>query len=71
MSNTSINPVKIVQIEVIYENGVRIVVDEQKAPKIGKIFFDAIHKDNIDFKIIEPGDKNKKVKGKIADFFKL
>jgi hypothetical protein len=70
MSDTSIKPIKIKQIEVVYENGVRLVIDEENPPKIGKMFFSLLQKENIEGRIIEPGEKTT-VKKKLSDFWKL
>ena len=71
MSETRIRPVNIVRIIIEYENGTKIVVKEARTPKIGKLFFDAVKEQDIDWEVQESEEKAEPLHKKVKKFFEL
>ena len=61
-------PINIKSITLEYESGTRLILKEQNTPTIGKLFFEAVGKRSLDWKIIEPGGTWVE---KIKNFFSL
>lgn len=68
---TAIKPTSIKRIELLYENGTKLVVAEQKTPIIGKLFFEAIGNKEIQWEIVEKNGWIKRLFHKITGFFSI
>jgi hypothetical protein len=68
---TAIKPINITKITIEYENGTRIVVKEQRTPIIGKLFFDAVKDQDINWEVLEPEKDRESLGKKIKKFFEI
>lgn len=61
-------PINIKSITLEYESGEKLILNEQNTPIIGKLFFDAVGKNSLEWKVVEPGVNWME---RIKSFFKL
>ncbi len=69
--SATIKPINIVKITLEYETGTKIIVRETRTAKIGKLFFDTVKDNNIDWEIVENKTPRKKFFDKLKKFFDL
>mgnify|MGYP001599034208 CR=1 FL=1 len=50
---SAVKPTNIKQFSILYEDGTKVVIDEQDPPIVGKLYYDAINKKNVEWRIIE------------------